>query len=267
MKRAGAMCAAILLFSAVTARGQEVLAAGAEEADGGFGVDFSLTVPSTYVFRGYVIQDNRFIVQPDASVSFDTTLGGFSISPYVGAWANFTDVSAPGDPECFDELDLYAGADIELGHGLTLGVIYTYYMSPADTFDDIHEIGVTLGHDDWFNPSIGIYRELCNKNGDENTYIELSITPGCDFPQVDKLSFEFPMAIGLSPDEYYTDSDGDGEWIGFLMAGVHATYALTDNLSLLAGLEYWNLHADSTQESNGGSENQCVALIGIQFSQ
>lgn len=264
MKHKIAACAAALLMAVGSVRAQEP--AKAEAAPSDFTVDLSLTIPSTYVFRGYVIQDERFIVQPEAFVTFNTTVGGLSVSPYIGAWANFTDVNAPGDPECFDELDLYAGADIELGHGFTLGLIYTYYMSPGNSFDDIHEIGVTLSHDCWLNPSVGIYRELCNEGGDENTYIELGVKPGFDVPNCEKLRLDFPMLVGLSPDEYYTDSSGDGEWIGYLTAGVHASYAISDNLLVMAGIEYWNLHADSTQASNDGDEHQFVGLIGVKYS-
>jgi uncharacterized protein (TIGR02001 family) len=265
MKHVSAMCAMVLLLGSVTARGQET--AAAEKAEpGDFSVDLSLTIPSSYVFRGYVSQDERFIVQPEAILTFNTMVGGLSVSPYVGAWANFTDVKAPGEPNCFNELDLYAGADIELEHGFTLGFIYTCYMSPGNAFDDIHEVGVMLTHDDPLNPSAGIYRELCNQNGDENTYIELGLKPGFDVPNVDKLRLDFPLLMGLSPDEYYTDSDGDGEWIGYLSAAVQASYALNDNVTLVAGLEYWYLHADSTQESNNGDENQFVGSVGVKFS-
>lgn len=264
MRYIRAVCAMVLLLGSVSAYGQET--APEEEAAGDFSVDFSLTIPSSYVFRGYVIQDERFIVQPEVFVTFNTMVGGLSVAPYVGAWANFTDVNAPGEPNCWDELDLYAGVDIDLEHGFTLGFIYTYYMSPGNAFDDIHELGMTLTHDDFLNPSVGIYRELCNQNGDENTYIELGLKPGFDVPNVEKLRIDFPLLVGLSPDEYYTDSDGDGEWFGYLSAGVHASYALNDNVTLVAGVEYWCLHADSTQASNDGDENVFLGLVGVKFS-
>jgi hypothetical protein len=238
----------------------------AAEDSGGFAVEGAITFPSSYVFRGYVLLEDHFIVQPEVTVSYGTHIGDITITPYFTAWANLTDASAPGDPEWFNELDLYLGADIELPEKFTLGIVYDYYNSPANFFDDIHELGLTLGHEDVFNPSVGIYREIKNSGADENTYIELGITPGFDVPQIQKLHLDFPLVLGLSPDEYYTKSNGDGCFFGYASIGVKGTYSLSDNWSLFASVDYVQMLADSTEASNKGDEYQVVGKAGVKFS-
>jgi uncharacterized protein (TIGR02001 family) len=232
-------------------------------------LEAKLTVPTSYVFRGYVIEEDHALFQPEFTLTFEHEINGVAVSPYIGAWANLTDAPSPGDPEWFNELDVYAGFDVDLGHGFSLGVIYTWYNSPANFFDDIHEVGLTLSHSsdkDWLNPAVGIYRELDNDNGDENTYIELSITPGFDVPKVEGLHLDFPIFVGLTPDDYYTDDDGDGEVIGYLQGGITATYALGEHWSLEAGVDYLYLASQSAQDSNDGDESQIVGRIGVGFN-
>lgn len=234
--------------------------------DGGLSIEGTFFFPTSYVFRGYVIEEDHFLFQPDLTLSIDTEVGGFAVTPYFNAWFNFTDAPAPGDPEWFNEINLALGAEIELGGGFSAGVTYIWYNSPADVFDDIHEIGVSLSHENLLNPSVAIYRELDNRNGEENTYIELSIIPGWDVPQIDQLHFDFPVVLGLSPDEYFTDSDGDGYVFGYISGGVVGTFELTENWSIAVGVDYIQMLADSTEDSNDGDEHQIVGHAGLAFA-
>jgi len=240
--------------------------ADAKEDSGGFSFEGQEMFPTSYVFCGYVLLEDHFIVQPEATVSYGTKFGDLTITPYLTAWANLTDASAPGDPEWFNEFDLYLGVDIELPFGFTLGLVYDYYNSPANVFDDDHELGITLSHDDFLHPSVGLYREVCNHGGKENTYIELGLEPGFDVPNFEKLRIDFPIMVGLTPDEYYTDSSGDGEVFGYWAVGLTGTYAVNDNWSLLAGIDYVQLTADSTEASNHGDDHQIVGRFAVKFS-
>ncbi len=263
MKQLCLMCA--VLFSIVGfARAEEP---ATEESDsGGLTLEAEIAIPSSYVFRGYVLEEDHFIVQPQVTIGYDTEIGGFAVSPYITAWGNLTDMSAPGEPEWFNELDVYLGADIELPNNFTLGVVYNYYNSPADVFDDVHELGITLSHEDVLNPSIGVFREICDKGGTEDTYIELSVTPGFDVPQFDKLHLDFPLVLGVSPDKYYLDSNEDGTFWGYCSAGVSATYTLDDHWSLTAGVSVVQMLADSVEASNKGDEQQYVGSIAVKYS-
>jgi hypothetical protein len=246
---------------------EEAAAVQEDEAGGGLSIDASLFVPTSYVFRGYVIEEDHCLWQPELILSYGTSIGDIDVTPYIGAWANLTDAPAPGDPEWFNEIDVYVGADISLPADFTLGVIYTWYNSPADAFDDIHEVGLTLSHDSCLQPAVGIYYELENNDtGDENTYIELSITPGFDVEQLPALRFDFPVVLGLTPDEYYTDSDGDSETFGYLSGGVTATYALNDNWSIEGGVDWVQMLADSAEDSNEGDDYQVVGRVGVRFT-
>jgi hypothetical protein len=86
MKAVFSLCAAAVLSLASHTVAQQPSAELDTKA--GLSVDLSLTIPTSYVFRGYVIQDERFIVQPEAFVTYTTAVGGFEVAPYVGAWAN-----------------------------------------------------------------------------------------------------------------------------------------------------------------------------------
>lgn len=263
MKYLGAFCALTVMLSLTPAQAQETPAA---EENGGISVEAILTIPSSYVFRGYVEVEDHCIFQPEITLSHDHSIGDLPVSFWFNAWASLTSAPAPGEPEWFNELDLSVGADVEIGNGFTLGLTYIYYNSPANAFDDIHEVGVTLSHDCWLNPSVGIYREICNEGADENTYIELGVTPGFDVEQMQGLRLDFPLIAGFSPDEYYTDDDGDGHWVGYASAGITATYQFNDNLAVIAGVDYIHLCADSTRESNEGDDSQIVGRVAFKFT-
>jgi hypothetical protein len=263
MKHLCLMCA-VLFSIAGFVRAEEP---ATEESDsGGLTLEAEIAIPSSYVFRGYVLEEDHFIVQPQVTIGYDTQIAGLKVSPYITAWGNLTDMSAPGEPEWFNELDIYLGADIELPSNFTLGVVYNYYNSPADVFDDVHELGITLSHEDVLNPSIGVFREICDKGGTEDTYIELSVTPGFDVPQFEKLHLDFPLVLGVSPDKYYLDSNGDGTFWGYCSAGVTATYALNDHWSLTAGVSVVQMLADSVEASNKGDEQQYVGSVSVKYS-
>lgn len=266
MKQLCLMCAVLFGVAGVSSAADEAATTQEEAETSGLSLEAQITVPSSYVFRGYVIEDDHFIVQPEFTATYETQVGDLSIAPYFTAWANLTDLSAPGDPEWFNELDLTLGTDIDLTHGFSLGLIYNYYNSPANFFDDIHEVGITLSHDCFINPSIGLFREIHNESNDENTYIELSLTPGFDVPQIKNLRIDFPLVLGLTPDDYYTDSEGDSSLFGYASVSVDASYAICEQWSLLAGVDYIQMLSDSTEESNDGDEYKIVGRIGVKYS-
>lgn len=266
MKQLCLMCAVLFGVAGVSSAADEAATTQEEAETSGLSLEAQVTVPTSYVFRGYVIEDDHFIVQPEVTATYETQVGDLSIAPYFTAWANLTDLSAPGDPEWFNELDLTLGTDIDLTHGFSLGLIYNYYNSPANFFDDVHEVGITLSHDCMINPSIGLFREIHNESNDENTYIELSLTPGFDVPQIKNLHIDFPLVLGLTPDDYYTDSDGDSSLFGYASASVDATYVICEQWALFAGVDYIQMLSDSTEESNDGDEYKIVGRVGVKYS-
>jgi hypothetical protein len=237
----------------------------APESKGGFAIDVTVTFPTSYVFRGYVIEEDHFLVQPEITLYYGIPVGDSILWPYIGAWMNLTDAPAPGDPEWFNEIDAYVGFEYEFGE-FTLEGIYTWYTSPADFFDDVHEVGLQLRHSHFLQPSAAIYYEICNKSGEENTYIELGLKPKLEPPPIQPLKLEFPLVLGLTPDEYYTDDDGDGQICGYASGGITATWALSEDWLLEAGVDYIHMLADSTEESNDGDESQVVGRFAVKFA-
>jgi uncharacterized protein (TIGR02001 family) len=245
------------------------LLAQTEPAENPFTVEGLFIANSDYVDRGYVVDDDHIHFQPDLTLTYTTEIAGKSISPYIGVWSDMSGAPQSGDPEWLYEIDPYIGVAMDLGSGFTLDFVYTYNNSPANGFDDVHELAMTLSHSsekDWLNPSINIMRELDDKNGGEDTYIELRLTPGFDVKQVEKLRLDFPLVAGLSPDGFYEDEDGDESVLGFVSGGIAATYAINDHWSLVGGVDYYWLACDATRETNNDNDRRWWAASALGLS-
>lgn len=238
-----------------------------EEAGGPWSFEARVDYVTAYMFRGYNNVDTGYIFQPSATVTHSTTVNdNFSFDVYGNVWASISE-ETPGNsgPHRWNELDLTGGVSFAFGKW-SLGLEYLYYNSPANDFDDVHEAGVALGYDHWLAPSIALYRELDDRNGDEDTYLQFSIEPELPSLGVEKLSFTVPVVLGTSLDGFYQDSDGHNEFFGFASIGLSATFALTDYLSLEAGVDYYQLLADSVEEMNSGGDYKVVGRFGVAFT-
>ena len=86
------------------------------------------------------------------------------------------------------------------------------------------------------------------------------------------LTIALPVKLGVSLDEYYTDSQGDNYFYGFVSGGVTATLPLPmpakyGSWNLVASVEYIQMLADSVEAANdGGTEYELTGRIGISFS-
>lgn len=238
------------------------------------GIDFT----TAYFFRGILQQDEGFIAQPYANAYYQIN---DSLKIWTGVWNSFHGQVAAGvdSPEHWYEFDFLAGIELTTGP-LTSAVTYILYNSPSDAFSDIHEIEVKFSLDDSefaksgplpaLNPSFAVAFEIDDeaRGGTEDVYAQIGIEPGFEgkIGSV-PVSFSFPLTIGLSFDDYYTDKRGKNETFGYLSIGVGAStpLPLPGDWTLSASVTYLYLDAFSLRAANRNNNdpNEVIGTVGI----
>ncbi len=187
----------------------------------GAGIDFA----TSYYFRGIVQETSGFIAQPylEAGLSLYEGDNG-SVSLAAGTWNSLhssTDDGfvGGGAPGIYYENDFYAGLGFGFAGGWGADVTYTAYMSPRGSWGTVKELAVGLSHDDVIAPYITLAFEIDGSAAGDNegTYLELGIEPSLPLDDA-PVSVSFPVAIGLSPSDYY-DPGGVNEAFGFFNVG------------------------------------------------
>ena len=185
----------------------------------GAGIDFS----SSYYFRGIVQETGGLIAQPylEAGLSLFEGENG-SVSLAAGTWSSLHsvgDAGFDGAPASFYETDFYAGLGFGFANGFGADVTYTAYMSPRGSWGTVKELAIGLSHDDVIAPYITLAFEIDGSAAGDNegTYLELGIEPSLALDDA-PVGVSFPVAIGLSPSDYY-DPDGVNETFGFFSVG------------------------------------------------
>jgi hypothetical protein len=193
---------------------------------------------SEYFFRGIAQQTGGVNFQPYGSISFKLVenagpLTALTATP--GIWnnwhaggGNFVD---PVDPEFWYESDLYFTLAATLFENVTLGLTYTAYLSPNDSFATVQELafGISVNDSKWLgafavNPSLLIAGELTGQadaGSDRGVYLQLGINPGYTFAPESAypLTISFPVTLGLSLSDYYEFATGDNPAFGYVQFG------------------------------------------------
>lgn len=261
-------------------------------ADGFIGsavrVQLNLDYTTAYFYRGIIQEDSGLILQPAARLTImlleseRLTLDGF-----VGVWNSFhgqrNGAGTSGDfAEYWYEADVYAGLTATSG-ALSLTASYTFLTSPGDSFETVQELGCTLGLDDseWMKawalrPSATIAVETGadasdGADSDPGTYLELGISPGFLLDVgTTRISFSFPVSVGLSLADYYQDTLGSDDTFGFAQVGARASIPLGEPGRFGA----WTLNigatvlflGDHTQNYNGGDGTEVIGTVGVQWN-
>lgn len=255
-------------------------------------------VVSEYWFRGIAQENQGWIVQPYASVTFGLMSSeDFSLDAYLGTWnsLHFDNPSSDGSADAWYESDFSVGLAMGLPYDLALDVAYINLYSPAGGDIFAEEINVVLSYDDselmdsWgvpfsFNPHTKLAFEFdggSDAGNNEGVYWELGVAPSFaltdseDYP----LTLSIPVVAGFSLDDYYEDANGDDEFFGYLDIGL----VLSTPLSFIpADYGAWEasigghylLLGDSTQSIaspegfnvTDGDENEFYATFGISMS-
>ena len=259
-----------------TAAAQDAPNSGAVSA--GTGVDFG----SSYYFRGIIQETKGFIAQPylEAGLTLlegDGALNSLSVT--AGTWSSLHSGpsgsgGAPGDPQMWYETDFYASLSLGLAEAWSADVTYTAYMSPNQSFGTVKELSFGLGYDDGvLGPYATLAVELDGQaDGGLNrgTYLELGVEPALAMPG-SEAGLSFPVAVGLSLNDYYEGAAGD-ETFGFFnvgaivsapIAGIPAKYG---SWEISAGVNFL-VFGDALKAINGSADDfEPIGVFGISLS-
>jgi hypothetical protein len=191
---------------------------------------------------------------------------------------------ASGDGKGWYESDIMAGVTTNIGE-LIIDIQYHLMMFPDDSHDQVQEVGAKISYDlasIWqpdksqrdfsLKPHFTVYQELEDRNGSEETYMEVGIEPAYRFKLFgQRAGVSAPVYFGFSPNGYYVDNDGDDTTAGYLGAAIKGTIVLPIDEKLgtwyLNGsVTYLDLIADSVRDANGGDGSQWIGSVGIGVS-
>jgi len=287
------------------------------------GSDFT----NAYFHRGYLQQDEGFVVQPFLVLS--TTLvrdpvRQLVVRPYLGWWNSFQDGPSdgarfghggspktvtkqkliweeahPGMPyrhyhvvnvteieggtgQGWYETDLMAGVTVNW-RDWTLDLQYHAHIFPSGPHDAVQEIGAKLSYDIAsivddrpiterpfsLTASVGVWRELKDDNGSEETYVELSIEPSWRTKVgAYQVGIGLPVLVGSSPDGYYTTAELEDQTWGYLSVGVKVSVLLPiprnfGRWYVNTSVTYLNLLAESARFANGGEPHEWIGSVGL----
>lgn len=226
-------------------------------------VNASLGYDSAFVFRGLKLDSNPvFRVGVNGAVTVAQNVFGLD---KVSVYAGTTQTLNTKQPNA-----TWSRSDTELGFVLEKGdftLVPTYQVvnSPNGSFKSAQGINVALAFDDSaylgalaLNPKASVYFGLDGNLGGgsgSGTQYEFSVAPSCD---VSGIKFSVPVAVGFGANNYYASNTTHG----YTTVGVAAEKKLTQQLSVKAGLNYFNT---SSKINSDSSFWQSTVGVGYQF--
>ena len=256
----------------------------------GAGIDFT----NAYFFRGALQEDQGFIAQPWAEMTFDLYDGSGTVNDVtlsLGIWNsiqdNVTGTRRQQGLQEWYESDLYFTLSFGIAENWGLGLSYIAYTSPNDAFATIHEVMIAITYDDslfWkgagvnapgFNglqPSLTFAVEIESTafGTDEGSILEIGIEPGfTTFAEIggEAVNLSFPMTLGISLDNYYNDGTGD-DTFGYFNAGMVATWPISfiapdyGAWELAAGVNFLFL-SSNLEAANNGDDFEIIGTLGV----
>ncbi len=197
--------------------------------NGKISLDVSADVVTEYWFRGIGQENQGFILQPGASLTFNLYENDdFSLDGYFGTWNSFHDHASTSSK--WYEADGFMGLSAGLPANFGADLSYIYLYDPANGATFAEEFDLAISYDDAgimeelgcplsFSPYILFAVEVDSSGGGSDggnelgSYMEFGIAPSfvlvesIDYP----VTLSIPMTVGLSLDNYYeADTNGDG---------------------------------------------------------
>ena len=241
---------------------------------------------TAYYSRGFRQETGGAIGQPWAEVGFKVfKWDGGDAGFYLGSWNSFHSkkTGASGTAgrvvDQWFESDLYGGIAVTMGNW-SMSTAYMAGTSPNDAFTTCEEWQTRVSYDDsdllgaWkLNPSLFLVVETGRGRGDGvnpgGTYLEPSIAPGFTWEKtaIGDIDFSFPVTVGLSLSNYYTNANGKDQFFGYASVGAKASLPLPINekygsWKLNTGVTY--IHLNSTcKDLNHNDSNAVVGNVGV----
>lgn len=248
-----------------------------------FSADVAFT--NSYYWRGFLQQDDTFIVQPGFALDVSLYEGDRgSMTLTLGNWNSFSEsTSGSGDGIVGNwyEADFYACLTAQMDRW-TLSASYIVYTSPNDSFTNVDELVFEAGFDDAglfedlpaLNPSAVIAVELAGAadGRDEGVLLQLGIAPGYTFEGTafGPVELTLPVSVGISLSDYYQDSNGDDDVFGHIDVGADAGFELPSP----DGYGAWRLTAgvhvlflgDNLEQINGGTSTELIGSVALSIA-
>lgn len=195
---------------------------------------------NTYMFRGIQQERDGFIWQPYVDLGLtvwdDEEAPIKSVTLGMGVWNSFQSkktLARDSGPSNLYETDFYPSLTVGLPGNFETSFIYYVYTGPNGSFDTVQEFDFLIAYDDSellgrlaMAPTVTFALELSGTSfGDERgSFVGLGVEPTIwaseneDFP----IAFTFPMALGLSIDNYYEEPERSNDNFGYLQWGLRA---------------------------------------------
>jgi hypothetical protein len=261
-------------------------------------------VPTHYISRGLVLEDQGLIVQPyfelgftlfqdeDAGLSKATAFGGIwnSLhSQHTDAGLATADASTGDRPpvrtDLWYEFDWYVGLSFDFAKSWNLNLSYWEFLSPNQGFGTSKNWQAKLSFNDaeaWgkdgfaLKPYGIVFLETDGKAGsgaDEGIYVELGIEPtvytlgsDTDYP----LALSVPAKVGLGFSDFYEDDEA----LGYVAVGLKGSMPLAfmparyGAWSLSGGVYYYYYGdgVDDFNEGTGDGDDDIVASLGVSMT-
>jgi hypothetical protein len=205
---------------------------------GRIGLNFGVDWASAYYFRGIAQEQSGANFQPYGSLSFKLLenagpLTALTATP--GIWNNWHTGGGtlvdPVDPKFWYESDLYFTLAATLWENVTIGLTYTAYTSPNDSFATVQELafGVNLNDSKWLgtfalNPSLLVAGEVSGQadaGSARGVYLQLGVNPGYTvaLQSAYPLTISLPVTLGLSGHKYYEFGTTANPAFGYVQFG------------------------------------------------
>ena len=203
--------------------------------------DASVSIYSTYVWRGFGLSDDSIVIQPSMTVGYK----GFAMN----LWGNLDTDYYATDTTKYNETDItlsYDGAYEKLGYG----VGYIYYA--LDGTDDTQEIYGTLSYDVLLSPTLAIYYDVDSFSG--LYYVTFDISHS--FAITEKYSLDLGALVSYMDDNEDYDAFHNG------VLSVSMTFPIGKYVSLTPGINYsFALSSDAEDYIKAGSADNDDSYI------
>ena len=210
--------------------------------------DASVSIYSTYVWRGFGLSDDSIVIQPSMTVGYK----GFAMN----LWGNLDTDYYAEDTTKYNETDItlsYDGAYEKLGYG----VGYIYYA--LDGTDDTQEIYATLSYDVLLSPTLAFYYDVDSFSG--AYYVTFDISHS--FPIGETYALDLGALVSYLDD----NEDYDAFHNGVLSASM--TFPIGKYFSITPEINYsFALSSDAEDYIKAGSADNDDSYIygGATFS-
>jgi hypothetical protein len=245
---------------------------------------------SAYFFRGIRQETDGFILQPYGEIAFKLVESAGPMANLVfslGSWNSLhtggntgPGCEACSDPKMWYESDFIVKLGATFFEDLTVGLVYTAYMSPNDLFGTVQELGLSVAYNDSkllgafaLNPSLlfaGEIKGQADAGSKQGIYLQLGVSPGYTFfsEATYPLSLSFPVILGLSVRDYYEFGGSDNPVFGYVQWGPALSVPLAfiptalGKWQIKAGVSFLNL-GETLKKVNNGDAFQVLGTVGI----